>query len=187
MTKRKDPKQKAVSTRRPKDTRQVQKRAPRKKTAKKQDPKDKAPDLDELTDEQVLEIQIEHPKKRAMLEALGRNGGIVTTASVAANVGRLSHYRWLKEDPVYAARVKLAEEKAIDNTESKLIQLINGVTVQRDGERGPIVYTEPPNVTAIIFHLKTKGKHRGYVERQEVDKSKWGKTRVVKPKAPDEQ
>ena len=45
-----------------------------------------------------------------------------------------------------------AREGALDLAESKLIKLI------KEG-----------NLTAIIFFLKTQGKHRGYVERQELE------------------
>lgn len=41
-------------------------------------------------------------------------------------------------------------ERTLDLAESKLLKQIN-----------------KDNLTAIIFYLKTKGKHRGYVERQE--------------------
>jgi hypothetical protein len=44
-----------------------------------------------------------------------------------------------------------AKERFLDFLESKLVEQING-----------------GNTTSIIFALKTKGKNRGYVERQEI-------------------
>jgi len=89
--------------------------------------------------------------KRGMLEALRSSLGIVTRAAEIVQIDRRTHYRWLKEDTEYAAAVDELDKVAIDFAESKLHKLIdNG------------------NATAIIFFLKTKGKGRGYVERQEV-------------------
>jgi hypothetical protein len=57
-----------------------------------------------------------------------------------------------KEDSGFKQDLKDAEEAIIDNVESKLLSKIH------DGD-----------TTCMIFFLKTKGKDRGYVERQEVD------------------
>jgi hypothetical protein len=91
------------------------------------------------------------PKKRAMLEALEKSLGIVTTAARIAEVDRTSHYRWLEEDPEYKEAVRLIGEQTIDFAESHLHKLIKS-----------------ENPAAVIFFLKTKGKARGYVERQEI-------------------
>lgn len=90
-------------------------------------------------------------KKKAMLEALRKSLGVVTRAADLIQIDRRTHYRWLKEDTEYAAAVEDLEMVALDFAESKLHKLIDG-----------------GNPTAIIFYLKTKGKGRGYVERQEV-------------------
>lgn len=58
----------------------------------------------------------------------------------------------MKEDAEYRDQVNELTQVAIDFAESKLHSSI------ADG-----------NVTAIIFFLKTKGKSRGYVERQEIE------------------
>lgn len=87
-----------------------------------------------------------------MLEALQRSLGVVTTACNVVGIHRDSHYRWLKEDPDYAQSVKQVEDVALDFAESHLHELIkNG------------------NPAATIFLLKTKGRKRGYIERQEVE------------------
>lgn len=91
-------------------------------------------------------------KKDAMLEALRKSLGVVTLAAQGAKIGRDSHYRWLNADKKYAEAVEeIQKEYCTDMVEGKLFQLIN------EG-----------NPTAIIFYLKTRGKHRGYIERQEL-------------------
>jgi hypothetical protein len=92
------------------------------------------------------------PKKAAMLEALERSLGIVTTAAEKAGIERKSHYDWLKSDPNYKAAVEAIQESVIDFAESHLYKLI------KEG-----------NPAANIFYLKTKGKNRGYIERQEIE------------------
>jgi len=89
--------------------------------------------------------------KKALVEALEKSLGVVSTACKAAGISRDTHYRWLKEDPEYKAQVEELSEVAVDFAESHLHKLI------KDG-----------NPAATIFFLKTKGKSRGYVERQEI-------------------
>ena len=89
--------------------------------------------------------------KKALVEALEKSLGVVSTACKAAGISRDTHYRWLKEDPDYKAQVEELSEVAIDFAESHLHKLI------KEG-----------NPAATIFFLKTKGKNRGYVERQEI-------------------
>jgi hypothetical protein len=92
--------------------------------------------------------------KRAMLDALEKSLGVVTAACKAVGIGRTTHYLWLQEDKEYKAAVDELSDVAIDFAESQLHKQI------KEG-----------NSTATIFFLKTKGKKRGYVERQEVDVS----------------
>ena len=91
-------------------------------------------------------------KKEAMLEALERSLGIVTTACNAVGIGRTTHYQWMKDDPEYKQAVKDIDNRTLDFAESHLHKLI------KEG-----------NPAATIFFLKTKGKGRGYVERQEIE------------------
>jgi hypothetical protein len=92
--------------------------------------------------------------KKAMLDALEKSLGVVTAACKTVGVGRTTHYLWMDTDPEYKAAVEELSDVAIDFAESQLHKQI------KDG-----------NSTATIFFLKTKGKKRGYVERQEVDVS----------------
>ena len=90
--------------------------------------------------------------KKKMLEELEYNLGIVSTSCLSADVSRATHYRWLQEDPEYKAYVKDIQEIAIDFVENKLYDKI-----------------KENDTACIIFYLKTKAKHRGYVERQQVE------------------
>jgi len=90
--------------------------------------------------------------KKAMLDALEKSLGVVTAACKSVGVGRTTHYLWMDTDSEYKAAVEELSDVAIDFAESQLHKQI------KEG-----------NSTATIFFLKTKGKKRGYVERQEVD------------------
>ena len=91
------------------------------------------------------------PKKAKMLKALEKSLGVVTTACKMAKVGRTTYYEWLDKDPEFKKAVDDFNNIALDFAESKLYELI-----------------QEGNVTATIFYLKTKGKKRGYIERQEI-------------------
>jgi len=88
--------------------------------------------------------------KKAMIDALVKSLGVVTTAAKIAGIDRSTHYEWLKTDDEYKTQVISIEDIAIDFAESKLHNQI---------EKG--------DTTATIFYLKTKGKKRGYIEKQE--------------------
>lgn len=106
--------------------------------------------------------------KKAMVKALEKSLGIVSTACNTVGISRQTHYRWISEDDSYREQVENISESAIDFVESKLFQKIGGVSMlNNDGE----VYSSPPSDTAIIFYLKTKAKKRGYIERQETEHS----------------
>ena len=78
---------------------------------------------------------------------------------------------WLKSDPEFASVFNEAREKLVDLSESRLFTLIQGVPkieIDENGEKRFAGWIEKPSETAIIFTLKTRGKKRGYVERQEI-------------------
>jgi hypothetical protein len=89
--------------------------------------------------------------KKAMLEALEKTLGIVSTAANIVGITRKTHYDWLNKDPEYAKSVSELENLALDYAESKLFKNI-----------------EKEKEASVFFYLKTKGKKRGYVERQEI-------------------
>ena len=92
-----------------------------------------------------------HIKKESMLKALEKSLGIVTVACKNTDVPRSTYYKWLNEDEDFALAVKEIENIALDFAESQLHKQIS-----------------ENSTPATIFYLKTKGKKRGYIERQEI-------------------
>jgi len=92
-----------------------------------------------------------HIKKETLLKALEQSLGVVTVACRKSDTPRSTYYKWLKEDEVFARDVKDIENVALDFAESQLHKQISA-----------------NSTAATIFYLKTKGKQRGYVERQEI-------------------
>ena len=92
-----------------------------------------------------------HIKKESLLKSLEQSLGVVTVACKKADIPRSTYYKWLNNDEVFANQVRDIENVALDFAESQLHTQIG------DG-----------NTSATIFYLKTKGKKRGYIERQEI-------------------
>jgi hypothetical protein len=123
--------------------------------------------------------------KKAVLLALEKSLGVVTTACKSAGVGRTAFYEWLKEDAAFKAAVDDIGEVAVDFGESQLHKLMHGYTVpdtkvfiNGDTKEPIIVPTVKhigPDATSVIFYLKTKGKHRGYIPSRAVDITTGGK------------
>lgn len=108
--------------------------------------------------------------KKAMLEALSKSLGNISTASKMVGIARTTHYKWLQEDPDYKSEFEELADQALDFVESKLFELIEGASRQVVTSEGIKTIKEPPNTAAVIFYLKTKGKKRGYIERSSMDK-----------------
>lgn len=85
------------------------------------------------------------------LEVYASKMGNVSKACKAANISRQTFYDWMK-DKQFAGKVDEVKEGLLDFAEHQLLSNI------RDGK-----------TAEILFYLKTKGKGRGYIERQEVD------------------
>ena len=93
----------------------------------------------------------EQLKKEQLIQALTKSLGIVSTACDSVGISRTTYYKYYADDKAFKQQVDDISNVAIDFAESKLFDLIdNG------------------NVAATIFYMKTKGKRRGYIERQEV-------------------
>ena len=92
--------------------------------------------------------------KKALLQALEKSLGIVTTACRQVGITRQTFYNYLEKDKKFAEAVKDIENIALDFAESALFKNI--------GNR---------KEASTIFYLKTKGRHRGYIEKQELEHS----------------
>lgn len=90
-------------------------------------------------------------RKKDMLAALEKTLGVVATAAKMASIDRVTHYRWLEKDAKYKAEVEDRQELALDFAETKLNLLIQQGDTQ-----------------ATMFLLRTRGRKRGYAERQEL-------------------
>ena len=97
-----------------------------------------------------------------MLEALEKTLGVVTTASKMVGIERTTHYKWMSNDKDYKAKVEDLQEVVLDFAESALHKMV-----------------ENHNPAATLFLLKTKGKKRGYIERQEIEHTSDVETNVT--------
>jgi hypothetical protein len=84
-------------------------------------------------------------------KAITEARGFISVAAKRLGCSRSTMYRAIEKYPTVAEAVEDARESMTDLAEGKLVEQING-----------------GNTTAIIFYLKTQGKKRGYVERQEL-------------------
>jgi len=89
--------------------------------------------------------------KTQLLEALEQSLGVVTTACKIVGCNRSTYYDYYHTDSEFRAAVDELQNMTLDFAESQLHKQI------KEG-----------NTTATIFYLKTKGKKRGYIERQEI-------------------
>lgn len=85
-----------------------------------------------------------------VIKAVKESSGLLTVAAQISGLGYRTVCRYVAEYPSCQAAVREAKEKMLDFAEGKLVGKIKA-----------------GDDTAIIFYLKTQGKARGYVERQE--------------------
>jgi len=91
-------------------------------------------------------------RKKLMITALQKTLGVVSAAAEQVGISRQLHYDWIKKDPEYKQAADDLPEFVLDFAEHSLFTLI-----------------KEKNVAATIFYLKTKGKHRGYIEKSEIE------------------
>jgi|TARA_R110000744_G_scaffold22853_1_gene58242 hypothetical protein len=92
--------------------------------------------------------------KEQILVAIRKGKGIVTSVCQQLGISRQAFYLRANKDEEIFEALQEAREEIIDFAETKLIQLIG------DG-----------NANAIFFYLKTVGKGRGYIEKQEIEQT----------------
>jgi hypothetical protein len=86
-----------------------------------------------------------------IIAAISESSGLLTLAAKKAGLGYSTVWRYTQDFPTVKQAVIEAKERMLDFAEGKLYEKI------KSGDN-----------TAIIFYLKTQGKARGYIERQEV-------------------
>ena len=85
------------------------------------------------------------------IQAIQGSGGFVTTVAQRLECSRQYVYTLMNKYATVREALEDEREKIKDMAEGELLKQIRG-----------------GNMTAIIFYLKTQGKHLGYVERQEL-------------------
>jgi len=90
--------------------------------------------------------------KKAFIEALTKTLGVITAACETSGIPRRTVYNWIRDDEEFKEAVNDTNEVALDFAENALHRQI------KDGVPA-----------STIFFLKTKGKKRGYTERQEIE------------------
>jgi len=86
-----------------------------------------------------------------IIKALKETNGLLTMAAARSGIGYRTVCRYVAEYPSVKEAAQDAKEAMLDYAEGKLYSKI------KDGDN-----------TAIIFYLKTQGKARGYIERQDI-------------------
>ena len=90
------------------------------------------------------------PERSVIEKAIIKSFGNLSTAARSLQVDRVTLYKWIEQE-FWEQAVIEGRNTRLDFVESKLDQKIDS-----------------GDTTAIIFFLKTQGKSRGYVERQEI-------------------
>ena len=94
-------------------------------------------------------------KKEKFLKALKLNLGNISEGCKAINISRQTYYRWIDDDQDFESKYQNVSESLLDLAENRLLEKINDY-----------------DTTSIIFFLKTKGRKRGYQEKQELELTK---------------
>ncbi len=98
---------------------------------------------------EVAQVDKVRSKKDRFLE-IYLDTKIIYKACDAVGISRSCFYKWKDEDAEFAEKLSEIEERVLDDLEALARRVA------------------PMEPAVLIFMLKTKGKSRGYVEKQEV-------------------
>lgn len=90
-------------------------------------------------------------KKLQIIEKVKKHKGIIYLACEEIELPRSTFYLWYNNDNEFKSEIDSIREIIVDLAEKKLMDLV-----------------EEGDTTATIFTLKTLGKKRGYIEKQEI-------------------
>jgi hypothetical protein len=89
--------------------------------------------------------------KEQVIDAIQRSRGFISQAAKILKCTNATIYNYKERYPEVADAIKNERESLLDFAEGKLLENI-----------------KKNNMAAIIFFLKTQGKHRGYSEREQI-------------------
>ena len=96
--------------------------------------------------------KITEDNKNNFLKAYRKSAGNIAHACKSANIDRQTYYNYFEKFDTFKKECLDIKEENIDFAESVLMDAIRN-----------------KNMTGVIFFLKTIGRNRGYVEKQEMD------------------
>jgi hypothetical protein len=103
-------------------------------------------------------------KKTEFLEALEQTLGVVSTACNRVGIPYSRYRKWLERDPDFKDKVEAISDIALDYVETQLFRQI-----------------QEGNAQATMFYLRTKGKHRGYVENPALNVNTFTPVQILLP------
>lgn len=103
-------------------------------------------------------------KKQEFIKHYVDTFGNITKTCNKVGISRTTFYNWMQNDENFKADIEASEplEQALDFAEHHLMKRI------KEGSD-----------TCLIFFLKTKGKHRGYIEKQQIEQVQEPQKRYV--------
>jgi len=91
-------------------------------------------------------------KKQLVVNMYKESLGNISVTCTNANISRQTFHNWRNKDDDFAQSLIDVEERNLDFAETQLLKAIKaGKTIE------------------LLFFLKTKGKRRGYYEKQEIE------------------
>lgn len=102
------------------------------------------------------------PSDESIIEDFHKARGNLSLAARRMGVSDRQVRRWVEDSPLLKRELEEARTHTEEWAASKLLELMDGVVVERQTKLGPIVYKRPPDLGALAFYLKTQ---HGWVEK----------------------